>query len=82
MIDRVAECIILEDNLEYEIVEKIKYNNIEYIFLTNVNNCKDFCIRKLIGDSLYGLEDENEYNFAMKLIREKHSEILEKLGLV
>ena len=37
---------------------------------------------RIVAPSILSAEDENEYNFAMKLIREKHSEILEKLGLV
>ena len=75
------ECIILEDNIEYGIIEKIKYKEREYLYLSNINNPKDFCIRKVIGKVLFSLDDETEYNFAMELLKEKHIDILTKLGI-
>lgn len=79
--EKDIECIVLEDNQEYSIIEKIKYQDKEYIYLVRTQNPKEFCVRKVIGKVLFGLDDENEYDFAMKLIKEKHSDILSKLGI-
>lgn len=42
--------IILENKEEYNIVNKLNYNNIEYVLLSNMTNVKDICIRKIIKE--------------------------------
>lgn len=79
--DKDMEYIILEDNIEYMVTEKIKEQDKEYVYLTNPENPKDFCIRKLLGKVLFGLDSLEEYNFAMNLLKNKHSSLLTKIGL-
>ena len=61
--------IKLEDGLKYYITKEIKNNNIIYVYLTNVLNVNDFCIRKTDDskEELITLDDENEFNLALKL---------------
>ena len=78
------ECIILEDNIEYEIVEKIKYQEKEYIFLSNTEDPKDFCIRKVIVENeqkfLVGLDDDKEFDLALMLFAKNHKEEMGKFN--
>ena len=66
------ETIILEDNIEYIITDTI--NN--YLYLNNINDTKDFCIRKRIYEDnesyIAGLDNEEEYYKAIKLFEEKY----------
>ena len=68
----IKETIILEDGIEYIITDKI--NN--YLYLNNINNPKDFCIRKEIMENeeeyIVGLKNEEEYFNALKLFEEKY----------
>lgn len=80
--EREYECIVLEDKLEYAIIDRIKHKENEYIFLTNTLNEKDFCIRKLKGEALVGLSDIEEFEFALSLIKEKNNELLKKIDIM
>ena len=68
----IKETIVLEDGIEYIITDKI--NN--YLYLSNINDPKDFCIRKeLIEEGeeyISGLNNEEEYYSALKLFEEKY----------
>lgn len=57
------EFITLENNIEYMIVSE-KDN---YLFLSNPEDETDMCIRKVVGDEVVGLDDENELESAMRL---------------
>jgi hypothetical protein len=64
--------ITLEDGNTYAVVEKIG----SYVYLSNIKDSNDFCVRKQIvkGDEnfLEGLDNKEEVNQAMKLFLEKH----------
>ena len=66
------ETIFLEDGIEYIITDTI--NN--YLYLNNINDIKDFCIRKRIYEDnesyIVGLDNEEEYYKAIKLFEEKY----------
>lgn len=66
------ETIILENGIEYIITDTI--NN--YVYLNNINNIKDFCIRKQIIENedeyIVGLENEDEYYKALELFEKKY----------
>ena len=79
--EKEIECITLENEQEYGILEKIKDQSNEYIYLFNLNNVKDFCIRKLIKDEICGLDSEEEYIKALGLLRNKNKDLINKLGL-
>jgi hypothetical protein len=43
-----SKTVILENKEEYSIVDALNYNGCEYYLLSNVNNLKDICIRKVV----------------------------------
>lgn len=57
----------LEDGIDYAVLDEID----NYVFLANVNDPKDVCIRKDVGPDLVGLDDEAEFNKALKLFQTK-----------
>lgn len=79
--EKELEYIVLENNIEYIVLEKIQSKNCTYIYLSNPNNVKDFCIRKLVKDNLYGLESEEEFENSLILLKEQNKDLIEKLGL-
>lgn len=76
-----VECIVLEDNKEYGILERIKEKDIEYIYLFNIEDPKIFYIRKTDGEILYGLDNDEEYNYALSLVRDKYKDLIDNLDI-
>ena len=74
MID--VNSVILENGIEYIEVDELKYNNIRYVLLSNVNNVKDSCIRKIVlknnEELLCGLENDNEFDVILELFYQKN----------
>lgn len=68
--------LILENGIEYTEIDKLIYNNTEYLLLSNVKNVKDSCIRKIEieNDEQYicRLEDEKEFDMILDLFMEKN----------
>lgn len=73
--------IKLEDGNDYVVIDKIKVEDKAYVYLTNVKDLEDFCIRKettkvLIDETeekyLEGLTEE-EFAEAIKLFTEKNN---------
>lgn len=64
---------ILEDGIEY--VELDIINN--YIFLSEIENPQNFCIRKLETENnieyIVGLKDEEEFKKALELFNNKYN---------
>lgn len=69
------EVVKLEDGIEYAVLAEITENNDTYVYLTNVNDEKDFCIRKIkeepTGKMLVGLKDSDEFNQALLYFTKK-----------
>lgn len=42
-----SDTVVLENNEEYNVVNRLVYNDLEYLLLSNVSNVKDICIRKI-----------------------------------
>ena len=59
------ESIVLEDGIEYYIIDTEIIDNIEYTMFSNINDDSDICFRKTITenyDKVYiGLDNENEF---------------------
>ena len=74
-----SSTVILENREEYSIVDILNYNNYEYYLLSNVNNLKDICIRKVVEEDVKYIcrlqGDELKTVFDMFL--EKNKAILE-----
>lgn len=68
----IKETIELEDGLEYIITDKIE----NYLYLNNIKNHEDFCIRKEIIENneeyIVGLENEEELKKALNLFEKKY----------
>ena len=68
--------VILENKEEYSIVDTLNYNNTEYYLLSNVNNLKDICIRKVVEEDVKYIcrlgVDELKIVFNMFLEKNKH----------
>lgn len=47
-----SSTVVLENKEEYSIVDKLKYKENEYYLLSNVNNLKDICIRKVVEEDV------------------------------
>ncbi len=63
-----VEKVILDDNKEYFIVDKIH----TYVYFAKVDNPDEICIRKEVSDYYVGLDDEIDLNIALNLFKEKH----------
>ena len=73
MIDN--SCVVL-DGIKYQVVDKIKVETKEYVYLVNENDKNDICCRKDIEENgktfLVGLDSDEEVNLTLKLFLEKH----------
>ena len=78
MID--VNTMILENGIEYTEVDTIVYNNNKYLLLSNINNVKDSCIRKLsiLDDEEYlcRLDDDKEFDTVLNLFVQKNKTLL------
>jgi len=74
MID--VNTLILENGVEYTEIDKLVYNNTEYLLLSNVKDVKDSCIRKIEIENneefVCRLEDDNEFDIVLDLFMEKN----------
>ena len=74
--------VILEDNQEYDVIDKIQDGNKYFIYLSNMNALDDIVIRKeLVNEvdgierhTLVGLDDDKEFDKALVLFLEKNAE--------
>lgn len=66
----------LEDGATYIITDEIEKEGKKYIYLNNILDTEDFCIRKYTVESgegyLVGLDSRQEYDLALKYFLEKH----------
>lgn len=74
--DIEAEVVTLNDGLDYVILDEITAHSNVYVYLSNTEDPRNFCVRKKLqnsaGSLLIGLDDENEFNMAMKLYFDKN----------
>jgi len=74
----VTNVITLEDGIEYAVIDEIKHDNNRYIYLTNINNYEDFCIRKILLEGteefIVGLDDDKEFDLALMLFAKNHKD--------
>ena len=70
------ESIILDDGIEYFIIDTEIIDNIEYTLFSNINDDSDICFRKTLIENeekfYIGLEDENEFNKVFLTFTKKH----------
>ncbi len=68
--------IVKLGNDEYIIIDEIEKDGNKYVFLSKEDDEKDLAIRKVQGDYLVGLDDEEEFDKAMILFADKHKDLL------
>ncbi len=78
------ETIILDDGIEYAIVESKEINGTIYTIFSNINDNSDICFRKSVikedGEEYYvGLDDDKEFDlvlmsFSKDILKEKEEE--------
>lgn len=61
------ETIILDDGIEYVVIDEKTINDTLYTLFANINDSTDICFRKTVaeedGEEYYvGLDDEKEFN--------------------
>ena len=59
--------VVRIDDTDYTIVDIIG----EYTYLMDLDNPDDFLIMKTVGEELVSVSDEDEYNVALKLYKDK-----------
>lgn len=68
--------IILENGMEYSEIDYLIYNNTKYVLLSNTNDVKDSCIRKIVNRDnekyVSRLEDDNEFDTILNLFIEQN----------
>lgn len=68
--------VILENGVEYTEVDDLVYENTRYILLSNIDNVRDSCIRKIIIDNnleyISELDNEKEFDVILNLFLEKN----------
>lgn len=74
-----TKTVILENKEEYNIVDTLIYNNQEYYLLSNVNNLKDICIRKIVEEDVKYIcrLQVDELKTVFNMFLEKNKQILE-----
>lgn len=72
------KCFKLEDNIEYMVLDEINTGSITYVYLANIDDEEDFCIRKVDNSKnselLVGLDSNNEFDKALLLFTKKHQD--------
>ena len=67
------EYITLENGIDYFVIDEITENNITYLYLTNENDEKKFCIRKMGQDNeVLRLNSKEEFEKALLYFTKKH----------
>ena len=69
----LVETVKIKDN-EYVIIDEISDDKTSYLYLSNINDNKDFFVQKLDStkENIINLENENEFIKDMKLYFNKY----------
>ena len=70
--------ITLEDNKSYLIIDSFEFNNSKYLYLFNEEN-KEASLVKVINDTLYEIEDDNEFNKVLNEVVNKNMDKIDEL---
>ena len=78
MEEKEYNVITLENNVEYTEIDKINYNNNTYIYLSNIDNPEDFCIRKIVKENdeeyIVGINSNKEIDKVLELFMKKYTD--------
>ncbi len=72
--------VLTIDDKKYVMADQFSLNNVDYVFLSNLDNPKDFCFRKLKidGDAklLVGLDNDEEFDAVIEEFMKNHKDII------
>lgn len=72
-----VEKVTLSDGITYIIIDEIEIDNNKYVYLTNENDEKDFCIRKSEIENneefFVGLDSDEEFDKALLYFAKKNN---------
>jgi len=70
---KIGEVIVLEDEKEFVVIDKIKTNNKIYLMLSNVDDSNDIAVRieDVEQDMIFGLDSEEELSQVLTLYAKK-----------
>ena len=70
------EVVTLENGLDYMVIDEIPNGSVKYVYLANVDDEKDTCIRKVTVEDgeeiINGLDSSQELDKALLLFAKKH----------
>lgn len=82
--EETIKAITLEDGIQYAIIDELIINDIKYVFLSNIDDSEDFCIRKVLKENeeefLVGLEDDSEFDLALMHFAKNNKEEMNKIS--
>lgn len=75
--EQELDFVTLDDEKQYAIIDEITEDNITYVYLANISDETDFCIRKVKdeakGKMLIGLKDRAEFDKALVYYANKNN---------
>ncbi len=74
--EETVEVITLENGLDFMVIDEIVSGAITYVYLANVDDERDTCVRKVTKENgkeiLNGLDSKDELEKALLLFAKKH----------
>ena len=74
--EETVEVITLENGLDFMVLDEIASGNVTYVYLANVDDERDTCVRKVTKENgkemLNGLDSKEELEKALLLFAKKH----------
>jgi hypothetical protein len=74
------EIVTLEDGIDYMVLDEIKSSGVTYVYLANVDDEKDICVRKVTKvkgkEIINGLDSKTELEKALLLFAKNHQDEL------
>lgn len=71
-----VKSVILEDGIEYWVMDEIDNATTTYYYLCNIDDEEDFCVRKIEKEKddqlLVGLDSDAEFDRAMLMLAKKN----------
>ncbi len=77
--EELIEFITQDDGIEYIIVDEIETKRGHYVYLVNVQDETDICVKKLNGEEIYPLENDKEFEYCMYIFAKKNKGKIENL---
>ena len=74
MANEVGTELTLDDDSKYIVVDDFTLNNKEYLYLVSDDDSNSAALVGVEGDTLYVIEDDDEYDMVYNELVERHKE--------